>query len=150
VRQLIESAVLRALLRRVGRAFLWPFRRFFDPRFRGLEQVVDEKHGDLVAHFERLNRRFDKLADAVGDSISLTTAQLQDFRSLLAAAIDTTNESNIVIGRTLSELLEAIDETLETIRSSGEGLEKHRSPASRQNTENTNETARLLGPSEGR
>lgn len=94
---------------------LWPLRRFFDPRFAGLEEVVAAKHEDLASRIDELNRRLDLVAANVDHFTILTTDQLKEFRSLLAATIDTTNESNIVIGRTLSELLNAADETREAI-----------------------------------
>jgi len=101
---------------------LWPLRRFFDPRFAGLEQVIAAKHDDLATRIDELNQRLDLVAANVDHFTILTTDQMKAFRSLLAATIDTTNESNIVIGRTLSELLNAADETREAIEHGGDEL----------------------------
>jgi len=116
-------AVLKGVLRSLGRTLLWPFRRFFDPRFGGIEQVIGAKHEDLAARLDDMNRRLDIVAANVDHFMILTTDQLQEFRSLLAATIDTTNESSIVVGRTLSELLNAADETREAIERTAEELE---------------------------
>ena len=94
---------------------LWPLRRFFDPRFAGLEQVVAAKHEDLATRIDQLNQRL----ELVSANVEHFTDQMDAFRSLLAATIDTTNESSIVIGRTLSELLNAADETREAIEQAG-------------------------------
>jgi 2-polyprenyl-3-methyl-5-hydroxy-6-metoxy-1,4-benzoquinol methylase len=40
------------LLRAIARAMLWPFRRFFDPRFEGLAQRIDAKHGDVASRLD--------------------------------------------------------------------------------------------------
>jgi hypothetical protein len=112
---------LKGALRSFGRRLLWPFRRFFDPRFAGIEQVVGAKHADLAARLDHMNRRLDIVAANVEHFMILTTDQLEEFRSLLAATIDTTNESSIVVGRSLSELLNVADETREAIeRTAGE------------------------------
>jgi len=105
---------------------LWPLRRFFDPRFAGLEQVVAAKHDDLSGRIDQMNRRLDLVAANVDHFTILTRDQLQEFRSLLAATIDTTNESNIVIGRTLSELLNAADETRESLEQTGREASRRR------------------------
>jgi hypothetical protein len=113
---------------------IWPLRRFFDPRFAGLERVVAAKHQDLANRLDEMNRRLDLVAANVDHFTTLTTDQLQEFRSLLSATIDTTNEASIVIGRTLSELLNAADETLEAIeRTVGElgALEGNAKPEAR-------------------
>jgi SAM-dependent methyltransferase len=34
----------------VARSLIWPLRRFFDPRFEGIADRVDAKHGDLASH----------------------------------------------------------------------------------------------------
>jgi hypothetical protein len=94
---------------------LWPLRRFFDPRFAGIENVVVAKHADIASRLDEMNRRLDLVAANVDHFTTLTIDQLQEFESLLAATIDTTNESGIVVGRTLSELLNAADETREAI-----------------------------------
>jgi methyl-accepting chemotaxis protein len=94
---------------------VWPLRRFFDPRFAGVERVVAEKHQDLANRLDEVNRRLDLVGANVDHFATLTTEQLQEFRSLLAATIDTTNEASIVVGRTLSELLNAAEETHEAI-----------------------------------
>jgi hypothetical protein len=106
---------LKGVLRALGRPLLWPLRRFFDPRFAGIEDVVAAKHADIATRLDEMNRRLDLVAANVDHFTTLTIDQLQEFESLLAATIDTTNESGIVVGRTLSELLNAADETREAI-----------------------------------
>jgi hypothetical protein len=86
------------VVRAVGARLLWPFRRFFDPRFQGLEAVVAAKHEDLAARIAQVDVRFETIV-----------AEVRELRTLLAASIDTTNESNIVVGRTLAELLAALE-----------------------------------------
>jgi hypothetical protein len=103
------------VLRALGRTLLWPLRRFFDPRFAGIEDVVAAKHADIATRLDEMNRRLDLVAANVDHFTTLTIEQLQEFESLLAATIDTTNESGIIVGRTLSELLNAADETREAI-----------------------------------
>jgi hypothetical protein len=98
------------VLRAVGARLLWPFRRFFDPRFRGIEDVVAAKHEDLAERVDLVHRSVELMNAHVAELTATLTVQLQEFRSLLAAAIDTTNESNIVIGRTLAELVAASEE----------------------------------------
>jgi SAM-dependent methyltransferase len=44
----VESGPRRSL-RNVGRALLWPFRRFFDPRFEGIAHQINVKHEDVLA-----------------------------------------------------------------------------------------------------
>ena len=109
------------MLRAFGRTLIWPLRRFFDPRLAGLEQVIAAKHEDLANRLDEMNRRLDLVGANVDGFTTLTTDQLKEFRSLLAATIDTTNEASIVVGRTLSELLNASDETREALeRTAGE------------------------------
>ena len=40
------------LLRSIARAMLWPFRRFFDPRFDGLAHRIDVTHEDLSSRLD--------------------------------------------------------------------------------------------------
>ena len=95
---------MKGVLRAFARTLIWPLRRFFDPRFAGLEQVVAAKHQDLANRLDEMNRRLDIVAANVDHFTTLTTDELQEFRSLLAATIDTTNEASIVVGRTLKSL----------------------------------------------
>ncbi len=66
----------RSLSTRVGRSVLWPARRFFDPRFGGLDGHVLSMHGDL-AH--RMDRAFGPggLMRRNSDSLRRSVEQLQ-------------------------------------------------------------------------
>lgn len=44
----------RRFLRTVGRALLWPLRRFFDPRFKGIAHQINVKHADVVSEIGAL------------------------------------------------------------------------------------------------
>jgi hypothetical protein len=45
----------RSGLRRVVRAILWPLRRFFDPRFTGIHNAVQDVRRLLITHMEAAN-----------------------------------------------------------------------------------------------
>ena len=47
-----ERLAVTQPLRAVARAILWPFRRFFDPRFEGLADRIDAKHGDVASRLD--------------------------------------------------------------------------------------------------
>ena len=82
----IESRVLYKALRAVVRTLLWPVRRFFDPRFIGVIDVVDAKHQDLGG-------------------------QLAETLRLLHAELDTSAETASVIGHSLMELRDLSEQT---------------------------------------
>jgi 2-polyprenyl-3-methyl-5-hydroxy-6-metoxy-1,4-benzoquinol methylase len=42
------------ILKTVARSLMWPLRRFFDPRFQGIADRVDAKHGHLVSHLNEV------------------------------------------------------------------------------------------------
>lgn len=87
------------VLAAIGRAFLWPISRFFDPRFRGLAEQADSQHVDLV-------RRLDAHHAGVTESVKHELAVMRDeLNSLAHAEIDASREANELMGRSLGDLL---------------------------------------------
>jgi glycosyltransferase involved in cell wall biosynthesis len=73
----------RGLSTRVGRTILWPARRFFDPRFGGVDGHVLSMHGDLAHRMDRafgpgglMRRSNDNLRRSV-DQLQKTVQELQ-------------------------------------------------------------------------
>jgi SAM-dependent methyltransferase len=77
---------MRRVIRSIGRALLWPFRRFFDPRFQGLARQID-------AVRDHLDERGEEVRQVVGET-----------RALVHAEANAVSESTALIGESLNEL----------------------------------------------
>jgi hypothetical protein len=105
---------VKTLLRHLGRTILWPLRRFFDPRFKGLanqlaeatqallvqiETARGELSGEIRAHHAEILVALDELR-----------AQIQELHWLVRIDADAANDATSILGRTLNELDEAVGE----------------------------------------
>ena len=108
-------------LRRLGRAFVWPLRRFFDPRFDGLARQTDEKHAHLSYQLETTRLELVALDERSREHAAAHTAALHDetrtvvqdvgkeLQTLVTAEIDTAAETTVVLGRALADVRDAVE-----------------------------------------
>ena len=97
------------LPRLVGKGLLWPLRRFFDPRMRGLAQQIDVRSDDLVRRLEEVRG---EAARACEESIRLQQemrAALDELRALIHAETEAATEATTLIGRSLADILALLD-----------------------------------------
>jgi hypothetical protein len=112
------------LLRNVGRALLWPIRRFFDPRFQGLARQDEVQHKDLVQRIEvaeagiheRIDQRHDQTAALVEETrskiLEAVDVVLEDVRTvkgIATAEMDAAADATELIGRSLADLLGEVE-----------------------------------------
>ena len=121
---------------------MWPLSRFFDPRFGGLERIVEDKHADIGIRLDQVNRRLDVMVQEIANAVN---DDLRAFRALLEASIDTTNESNVVVGRTLADMLAEVDVLREEVRSLAERVGADAAPEHRRETARDAHTADARG-----
>jgi methyltransferase family protein len=90
---------MRNLVKTVAQALLWPFRRFFDPRFVGLHEAVTQaRHAADNQHREAMIA----LQHAQGD--------VTELHWLIRADMDATNEAVTLIGRSLRDIETMVEE----------------------------------------
>jgi len=91
------------LLRAIARAMLWPFRRFFDPRFEGVAHRIDAKHRDVAS---RLDTGLTEIAVLRDESRHRHAENIQVARAL----VDLINEADQFRRTMRSGLVDDIDE----------------------------------------
>ena len=84
----------------IPRALLWPFRRFFDPRFHGLAAQADSQHVDLVQRLDA-NQAAINQAAAKDDVLGMR----EELASIARAEMDASREATELMGRSLGDLL---------------------------------------------
>jgi len=97
-------------LRAIARAFLWPFSRFFDPRFRGLAVQADAQHSDVVKRLDAVVEAAQYAAEHAGVEVrgavqAELTATRDSLTALASAGMEATREANELMGRSLGDLL---------------------------------------------
>jgi SAM-dependent methyltransferase len=104
------------MLGRIAQFFLWPFTRFFDPRFRGLAQQADVQQQDLIERLDVV------LTGVQGSSIQVREIAERELDRMHAklttiARVDheATREANELMARSLSDLLAETDATRATL-----------------------------------
>ena len=105
---LAEERSMQPSIRRAARPFLWPVRRFFDPRFRGIAEQIDEKSAHLAALIDATRE------ESVG--LSEVRPSLADLTSLTNAQADAHMEMAALIGESLASLREAAEASIEDLR----------------------------------
>jgi hypothetical protein len=99
--------------RSVGRALLWPFRRFFDPRFQGIAQEGRAHHEDLARRVEvargRIDERHAEAAALIDGARSGILEAVGELKGLTTADMDAAAEANELIGRSLADLLAEVE-----------------------------------------
>lgn len=115
----LEQRGPRRAVKAAGRTLLWPLRRFFDPRFAGLAERLDVKHGDLVA-------RFDPRFDAALAELAAVRRESQQHRAESqqhhAESAERYTESvkrhaeSIQLARALADLIREADRFREAMR----------------------------------
>jgi hypothetical protein len=100
-----------SLPRRVGRILLWPFLRFFDPRFQGLAEQLEAKHEDLGWRVDRSKDEaarthvlVSRLRTESGTVRNETLAALDEIRILLHMEITNAAEATTQLGASLVDL----------------------------------------------
>ena len=86
----VESAPARSLnrgLRSVARTILWPLRRFFDPRFIGVHDAVQDVKRIMVADIDAKHAARVLLATWEGLQVQWMHGPEFDIRSEIAAVI---------------------------------------------------------------
>jgi SAM-dependent methyltransferase len=108
------------IVRSFARALLWPFVRFFDPRFRGIAAQVSFSHDDLA---QRLSEIAGNAADQNRELAERFTAELVQLRGSIAeverltrAEIEMATDATTLMGEALDEVRQVGDETLELVR----------------------------------
>jgi SAM-dependent methyltransferase len=92
---------MKRFLSAVGRVVLWPWTRFFDPRFRGLADQADSQHADLAERIRILQVEAIK-RETLQHELTIMRDTLAD---IARSELDATQEANELITRTLGELL---------------------------------------------
>jgi 2-polyprenyl-3-methyl-5-hydroxy-6-metoxy-1,4-benzoquinol methylase len=117
---------MRRFLTAVGRWLVWPYRRFFDPRFAGLtQQVVEHGHAtrELVAagiaqatdQYQALDSHAEgrhREASVAHDLLRGDLAHLQD---LIHADMDATSEAVTLLGQSFREIETSIAASVESL-----------------------------------
>jgi chromosome segregation ATPase len=109
----------RSATRRLARGFLWPLRRFFDPRFQGLSEQVGVVHADLL---KRLDERVDELLTTLEQDRAASRraeasllASIRELRRVVEASIEAGSEEGTIIGRSLTDLLGEVERLRERL-----------------------------------
>jgi Methyltransferase domain len=96
------------IVRSFTRALLWPFMRFFDPRFRGLEAQIAVSHDDLA-------QRLSEIAGNAADQNRALAAELAQLRDSVAevdrltrAEIEMATDATTLMGEALGEIRELV------------------------------------------
>jgi 2-polyprenyl-3-methyl-5-hydroxy-6-metoxy-1,4-benzoquinol methylase len=77
---------LKQVVRSIGRAILWPVRRFFDPRFAGIAAAIQGNVAATVEATELLGRALDDLNSRMDDLNSRLEARFEAQQRLLEQA----------------------------------------------------------------
>jgi hypothetical protein len=120
-------------IRRLARSLVWPLRRFFDPRFKGLGEQIDVSHEDvaqrldvtradvkailelvatLAATVER-NQLESQIAFRETERMLLTS--ITELRRFVEADIEANSELATIVGRSLADLLGEADRLRERL-----------------------------------
>jgi hypothetical protein len=110
-------------LRGFARSLLWPVRRFFDPRFRGLAEQIGVGQQDLAARLDaaRAEGSAEALATRQEHEIALrrsekaVLAALRELRRSVEHEIEASSELATIVGRSLSDLLGEADRLREML-----------------------------------
>jgi hypothetical protein len=101
---------------RIRGTFLWPLRRFFDPRFSGLAEQLDavehrlgEQITDLRHHIDELHLVRDRRADEWERELDELRNTVAELRNMIAADLEAANEATVMFGESLAEIRASID-----------------------------------------
>ncbi len=108
------------MLRKIALALLWPFRRFFDPRFFGVVDRVDAARNESDVRYQALAEQYRALM-LVQEQ---TQEEVNHLHALIRADMEATSEAVTLLGRSLRE----VESSLEAIRGTVE--EERMSPSS--------------------
>jgi 2-polyprenyl-3-methyl-5-hydroxy-6-metoxy-1,4-benzoquinol methylase len=96
------------IVKRAARFGLWPFMRFFDPRFRGIAEQISFSHDDLT-------QRLSDVADSAADQnreLAAGLAQLSDSVAevdrLTRSEIEMATDATTLMGEALGEIRELV------------------------------------------
>jgi SAM-dependent methyltransferase len=134
----------RGAARRIGRALLWPFRRFFDPRFEGIAehiavtrddlaqlahrfevtraevvQVSDERYAATAAQLTELRTALTELRSALAElrsALAELRSALAEVRNLVESDMETATEATTTTGQALADLIEHVSNVQADIR----------------------------------
>src|SRR3954451_11807010 len=108
------------MLRDLAKAVIWPLRRFFDPRFAGVDDHVGIAHRELDENLADL--RATELA-AIRDELAALRRTLEESRDaqavMLRDARDQTADATAVLGQSIAELRAELDELARTVERLG-------------------------------
>jgi hypothetical protein len=102
--------------RRLGRAVLWPFRRFFDPRFAGIEAQITGSQEDHVRRFEQLGELDRQIATHTDEQLAEVRASLEELDRLARTDLEIATDATTLMGEAVADVSRAGYETLGLVR----------------------------------
>jgi SAM-dependent methyltransferase len=110
-----EDRPRRGPLRALGRFLLWPLRRFFEPRFTGVQDSlaahISAEARDTREHIAALTRDQHHIA------LREEAAQLEDLRRFVVSSRDANIDAATFVGETLRDLEERLGDLQEDVSS---------------------------------
>jgi hypothetical protein len=104
------------VLQRLAKALIWPVRRFFDPRFAGVDDHVGIAHRELDRNLADL--RATELT-AIREELAELRRMVEDWRDVQAALVreghDQAADATAVLGQSIAELRAELDELARTV-----------------------------------
>ena len=104
-------------MRRIAAFLLWPFRRFFDPRFQGVAERVDAarnegdaRDGALAEQLREQLRALTLLQEQTTLLQEQTRHDVDELHALIRADMEATSDAVTVLGHSLRDLETALEE----------------------------------------
>jgi SAM-dependent methyltransferase len=98
--------------RRLGRAILWPIRRFFDPRFEGIAAQVAVSHNDHVQRLGDVSQRLSETAGQTHESLAHLQASVEELDRLGRADLEMATDATTLMGEAVANVGRVGDEIL--------------------------------------
>ena len=95
--------------RRLARMMLWPTRRFFDPRFAGIEAQIAASQADHVLRFAEVRQQTD-------GQFAQVRASLEELVELARTDLEIATDATTLMGEAVADVSRAGYETLELVR----------------------------------
>jgi 2-polyprenyl-3-methyl-5-hydroxy-6-metoxy-1,4-benzoquinol methylase len=99
----------------IGRVVLWPLKRFFDPRFGGIAEQIGVTHDQVVAQLGHANARLEEGSGRLGG----LEHHIAELRGAVDAQLETATEVAALVGESLTDLRNAVEDAVEEIRQPG-------------------------------
>jgi SAM-dependent methyltransferase len=109
------------IVRSFARAILWPFRRFFDPRFQGVAAQIAVTHENHARRLDEIGHRLSDTAGHTNEQLARLDSVVAELDRLARTEVEAATDATTLIGEALAEVSRAGNETLELVREIRDG-----------------------------